>query len=61
MQRAADCAEMSEEMDGYACTEGGEGKVYREIWEEKPHINMRRIDAKTAGMTCRRINKILLT
>ena len=33
VQRATDRAKVSEEMDGYSGTEGGEGEVYRKIRE----------------------------
>ena len=32
MQRTADRAKMSTEMDGYTCTQGSEGEIYWEIW-----------------------------
>ena len=38
VQGRADCAAMSEEMEGYAGTEGGKGEIYRAIWKEENRI-----------------------
>ena len=38
IQGRADCAAMSEEMEGYAGTESGKGAIYRAIWKEENRI-----------------------
>ncbi len=64
MQRAADCATVSKEMDRYASTKGGTREVhcYLRTEESKTRIDTRSINAKNnAGYNPATINEILLT